>query len=301
MKRMLETPRADVPTPPAGYAYLFMDEDGLVVVKDPTGAYTVIAQPGTGVGDLSGPASATDSAIVLFDSTTGKLVKDSAVTISTDGTMAANSDAKVATEKAIRTYIAAYVTANAVAGQASSVDNEMALFSGTGGKTIKRASSTGFVRMASGVVSAVDGSNDDFAQRKSGVWTNRTAAQAAADLQATGLDGSAAGFRGVPQNSQSGNYTTVAADAGKHIYHPASAGSGHTFTIAANASVAYGIGTAITFVNMDSNAVSIAITSDTMYLAGVGTTGTRTLAQYGVATAIKLTSTTWVISGSGLT
>jgi len=47
--------------------------------------------------------------------------------------------------------------------------------------------------------------------------------------------------------------------------------------------------------------VTIAITSDTMYLAGTGTTGSRSLAQYGMATAIKMTSTTWIISGNGLT
>lgn len=37
----------------------------------------------SGSGDVVGPASATDSAIVLFDGTTGKLVKDSAVAVTT--------------------------------------------------------------------------------------------------------------------------------------------------------------------------------------------------------------------------
>lgn len=124
---------------------------------------------------------------------------------------------------------------------------------------------------------------------------------AASDFQGTGLDADAAGFRGVPQNAQTGNYTLVADDAGKHIYHASGAGSGDTYTIPANGSVAFEIGTAVTFINMDSNTVSIAITTDTLYLAGAGSTGSRTLAQYGVATAVKLTSTTWIISGSGLT
>jgi hypothetical protein len=52
---------------------------------------------------------------------------------------------------------------------------------------------------------------------------------------------------------------------------------------------------------MTSQVVTIAITTDTLYLAGTGTTGSRSLAQYGMATAIKLTSTTWLISGTGLT
>lgn len=39
-----------------------------------------------------------------------------------------------------------------VVGQASSVDSEIALFSGTGGKTIKRATNTGLIKAASGVI-----------------------------------------------------------------------------------------------------------------------------------------------------
>jgi len=122
----------------------------------------------------------------------------------------------------------------------------------------------------------------------------------AATLQGAGLDVDACGFRGVPQNSQSGNYTCVAADAGKHILHPSGGGAGDTITIPANGSVAYEVGTTLTFVNRDSNSVSIAITTDTMYLANSTTTGTRTLAQNGVATAIKVEATVWIISGTGL-
>jgi hypothetical protein len=40
---------------------------------------------GGGSGDVVGPASATDNAVVRFDSTTGKLVKNSAVTVSNNG------------------------------------------------------------------------------------------------------------------------------------------------------------------------------------------------------------------------
>lgn len=121
---------------------------------------------------------------------------------------------------------------------------------------------------------------------------------AAANLQGTGLDTNSVGFRMVPQNSQSTNYTTVASDSGKHIY---TATGSITLTIAANSSVAYPIGTAITFVNTNASSVTIAIDTDTMTLAGTTTTGSRTLAQNGVATALKITSTSWLISGTGLT
>jgi hypothetical protein len=109
------------------------------------------------------------------------------------------------------------------------------------------------------------------------------------------------GYLNVPINSQSAAYTTVLADSGGVILHPATDANARTFTIDSNANVAYALGTVITFINMTSQAVTIAITSDTMYLSGTGATGSRTLAQYGVATAVKLTSTTWLISGNGLT
>lgn len=108
------------------------------------------------------------------------------------------------------------------------------------------------------------------------------------------------GFRNVPQNSQSAAYTTVLADSGKHILHPTADNNARTFTIDSNANVPYPIGTAITFVNQI-NTLTIAITADTLVLAGAGTTGSRSLAANGVATALKIASTTWLISGTGLT
>lgn len=120
-------------------------------------------------------------------------------------------------------------------------------------------------------------------------------------LSSCTVDGTdAVGFRNIPQNAQTGSYTMVLADSGKHIFHAVGAGAA-TYTIPANGSVAYPIGTALTFVNLSSTSISIAITTDTMYLSNAGTTGTRTLGQYGSATAIKVTSTVWLISGSGLT
>lgn len=116
-------------------------------------------------------------------------------------------------------------------------------------------------------------------------------------LAANGSDVDGIGFRGIPQNSQADNYTLVLADAGKHIYET---GATKTVTIPANASVAFEIGTAVTFIPTNATGCSIAITTDTLRWASGGGTGTRTLAQYGVATAIKVTSTEWLISGTGL-
>lgn len=106
----------------------------------------------------------------------------------------------------------------------------------------------------------------------------------------------------IVQNSQSAAYTTVLSDAGKHIYHPSADTTARIFTIDSNANVAYPVGTALTFVNdCSAGTVTISITSDTLVLAGAGTTGSRTLAACGVATAIKVTTTRWIINGTGLT
>lgn len=106
------------------------------------------------------------------------------------------------------------------------------------------------------------------------------------------------GYRGAPQNSQSAAYTTVLADAGKSIFHPASDNNARTFTIDSNANVAFPIGTIIEFINMAAASTTIAITVDTLTLLPTGTTGPRTLAQYGRASAEKIDATDWVISGN---
>jgi len=122
-------------------------------------------------------------------------------------------------------------------------------------------------------------------------------------LSSCTVDGTdAVGFRNIPQNSQSTAYTLVLTDSGKQIFHPSADTTARTFTIPANSSVAYPVGTAITFINQNAaGVVTIAITTDTMRLAVDGTTGSRTLAANGIATCIKVTSTEWIISGAGLT
>jgi len=110
------------------------------------------------------------------------------------------------------------------------------------------------------------------------------------------------GYLNIPQNSQSDAYTLVLTDAGKHIYHPSADTTARTWTIPANSSVAFPTGTAITFVNdFSAGAITIAITSDTLVYSPDGTTGSRTLGAGGVATAIKVSSTRWIISGTKIT
>lgn len=102
------------------------------------------------------------------------------------------------------------------------------------------------------------------------------------------------------QNIQNGNYEFVLADAGKHIYK--TSGASNTLTIPANVSVVFEIGDMLTVVNRSGNPVSIAITTDAMELEGVGTTGTRTLGDKGVANFLKVATTLWMaIGGASLT
>lgn len=108
------------------------------------------------------------------------------------------------------------------------------------------------------------------------------------------------GYLSIPQNAQTGNYTLVLSDSGKHIYH-ASGAAAAIYTIPANASVAFPIGAVVSFVNSATSTVTVSITSDTLTWAQGGGTGSRTLAQYAVANALKITSTQWILTGTNIT
>jgi hypothetical protein len=97
-----------------------------------------------------------------------------------------------------------------------------------------------------------------------------------------------------PQNSQSANYTLVLSDAGKQIFHPASDANVRTYTIPANASVAFPIGTVVLFtVENGGTRVNVAITSDTL-VNGNGLVGTQTVYPNNTLMCIKVTATKWM-------
>ena len=124
------------------------------------------------------------------------------------------------------------------------------------------------------------------------------------NLSSCTADGTnAPGFRGIPLVSASANTTLTKAHAGGGLKHPSADTTARTFTIDSNANQSWDDGTALTFLNQNAaGVVTIALTTDTMRLAGAGTTGSRTLAANGMATAIwDAATTTWYINGSGLT
>lgn len=107
------------------------------------------------------------------------------------------------------------------------------------------------------------------------------------------------GYMDVPQNNQNGNYTLVMSDRGKHIYDAGSVTD--TKTIPANGTVAFPIGSTVTFINRNNTSITLAITTDTLLWAPTMTAGNRTLGVGAVATIIKIASTLWVLTGVGIT
>jgi hypothetical protein len=170
---------------------------------------------------------------------------------------------------------------------ATAADTAGKLTVGTNGYYLKADSST-----ATGLVwSAVDLSA--YAPLASPTFTGTVTVPAGTTATAAN-----AGYMGIPQNATTtGAYTITAADNGKHIYCTAT----RTLTIDSNANLALPKGFAFTVVANSGVTVTIAITTDTMYLAGPGTTGSRTLAAFGMATFLKVDTTKWSASGNGLT
>jgi len=109
----------------------------------------------------------------------------------------------------------------------------------------------------------------------------------------TGATGPA-GPSDVPQNSQTGAYTLVATDNGKHINIT-------TGGVTVPNSV-FSIGNVVSIYNdSGSNQTITQGTGVTLRLAGGSATGNRTLGQYGLCTALCVGSGEFVISGAGLT
>jgi hypothetical protein len=103
------------------------------------------------------------------------------------------------------------------------------------------------------------------------------------------------GFRDMPPQAKTGAYPLVLADRSTLI--PNTTGG---WSIPANASVAFPVGSIMTLYNDSASAQNITITSDTLRLTGTTTTGTRTVAPRGLATIVKVKATEWACSGPGV-
>jgi hypothetical protein len=65
----------------SGFSLATLTQGSGITITNGSGGITIAATGGGGTGDVVGPASATDNAIVRFDGTTGKLIQNSAATI----------------------------------------------------------------------------------------------------------------------------------------------------------------------------------------------------------------------------
>lgn len=101
------------------------------------------------------------------------------------------------------------------------------------------------------------------------------------------------GFRGAPILTKTATYAIGLTDAGKLV----SITTGGV-SIPANGTTAFPTGTTISVYNNSGSTQTITITTDTLRLAGSASTGTRTIAVYGLATLVKVDTTVWVASGN---
>lgn len=169
----------------------------------------------------------------------------------------------------------------------------------TASATIPTSDLTGTLGVANGGTGATTAGAalTSLGAAASGANTDITALDQDVTITATGtIAADTIGYRGLPQNSQTGAYTLALSDQGKMI-NTTTGG----VVIPANGSVAFPIGAAISIFNNSGSNQTISITTDTLRLAGTATTGSRTLAQYGLATCVKVAATTWAISGAGVT
>lgn len=282
----------------------------------------------SGGGAVVGPASSTDSHFAQFDGVTGKLLKDG-IALDVDDTLAADSDTRVPSQQAVKAYVddavsglgSSGITWNAQTGTSYTLvlgdaNNGVTMDNGSANTLTVPPNSSVAVPVGSSVVVAQKGAGQTTIDAGVGV-TLLVDASLTLDMFAqysvvsllkiatdtwivagslTPVDETTA----IQQNIQSAAYTLVLADRGKCIHHPASDANNRTFTIPANSSVAYDVGTVISFSN-EVNTVTIAITTDTLTWAADNSSGSRSLAAGGVATAMKVTSTKWLITGVGLT
>lgn len=153
---------------------------------------------------------------------------------------------------------------------------------------------------------AANGANCSAGTYPLGVDASGAAESCGSDINGNSLTASTAATSGLPQHpggTISTAYTTVLGDANRVLVHPASDTSARTWTIDSYANVAYSTGTTLTFVNLTgAGTLTLALSSGQSFCliatGGSCNTTSRTLAAPGIATAMSISSTTWVLTGN---
>ena len=175
-----------------------------------------------------------------------------------------------------------------IEGVTSSVDSELALWSSTTGKVLKRADLTGIVKATAGVATTATAGTDYVAPSgalgtpSSGTLTNCT------------VDGTnQLGYRDVPPvGAKTSSYTLQTADVGKYV----EVGSGGSITIP---DATFSAGDIVSIFNNTSGAVTCTCSITTACIAGTDSDkATVSLATRGVATVLFQSGTVCVITGN---
>jgi len=202
-----------------------------------------------------------------------------------------------------------------IEGITSSVDGELALWSSTTGKVLKRADLTGIVKATSGVATTATAGTDYLAPpsgtsilkaNSGGALAN---ASAGTDYVAPGgalgtpssgtltnctVDGTnQVGYRDVPPvGAKTSSYTLQTADVGKFV----EVGSGGSITIP---DATFAAGDVVSIFNNTTGAVTCTCSITTAYIAGTDTDkATVSLATRGIATVLFNSGTVCVITGN---
>ena len=209
------------------------------------------------------------------------------------GTLA---DARLSSNVPLKNTANTFTTAQTVADNAANPALSITTSNAGQSPRLVLTSSAGswlvYMNAASSALSFFDGTADRLVISNGGAFNFK-----AGTVTTDNASASEVGFKGAPRDSQNAGYTLVLTDAGGFVYMQTNG----TFTIPAHGSVDFPLGTVITFANLSGGDCTIAIDgSDVLCLAGTTSTGSRTLADKGIATALKTDADRWLISGAGL-
>ena len=253
---------------------------------------TVLSAAGGGAGDVVGPASATNTAIALFDSTTGKLIKNSTVTVDSTGNVVFGSgEAGTPTATTLRapnaggssSAAALTIRGGAASATAASIAGDVTV---TGGA----ASTTGSGGPGAGVTIAGSAAGGDNTTNRLGGSVAITAGSSKGDA----IGGAIAGTAGVGGIGS----TTVGATGGRITWTTGAGG------VNATSSGTSGAGGLLSLIAGNGGAMSTASVSGTAGAGGgvtftSGTGGASTSAGTGTNTGGTGGAFSWAAGNGG--